>query len=138
MSGGLPVYRKMDNPDWWLMYYPPYKMWMVQTTANKGRDLRYAGLKCDPPCLPERGPKGTWEVRNGGKLQPQAGVDISIASPEEVSAALALIAAEAEALAVSVRDDGPKVCVCACVGVRVRLYIYVCVWGGEERCGGGR
>ena len=110
VSGGMPVYRKMDDPDMWLMYNPTWKKWYVQPTSSKGSESGWANLTCDPPCLPERGPKGTWQVSDGG-FKLQVGVAISMMTPEEVAAALALFAAEAEALAASVIADGRKVCV---------------------------
>ena len=111
VSGGMPVYRKMDDPDMWLMYNPTRKEWWVQQTSSKVTGGGWAYLTCNPPCLPERGPKGMWQVYDGGKFQLQAGVAISMMTPEEVAAALALFAAEAEALAASVVADGRKVCV---------------------------
>ena len=112
----MPVYRKQDDPDKWLMYHPPNNNWNVQPTSHKGTSSCYAYLKCNPPCLPENGTKRTWQVWDGNAHQLQADVDISIATPQEVANAAALIAdaaaliaAAAEALAASVRADGHKV-----------------------------
>ena len=104
MSGGMPVYRKQDDPDKWLMYNPNDKDWYVQPTSHKGTNIGWAFLKCDPPCLPENGTKRTWKVQRGlasDGHQLQADVDISIATPQERADAAALIAAAA-----SVRADG--------------------------------
>ena len=108
MSGGMPVYRKQGDPDKWLMYHPPNNNWNVQPTSHKGTSSAYAYLKCDPPCLPDNGTKRTWQVGGGG-FHLQADVDISIATPQELADAAALLAAAAEALAASVRADGHKV-----------------------------
>ena len=62
MSGGMPVYRKQGDPDTWLIYYPPLNQWCVKNTTHKGIDLKYACLKCNPPCLPENGTKRTWNL----------------------------------------------------------------------------
>ena len=59
------MYRKIDNPDWRLMYYSFRKEWIVQQTSGKGTDNGRAYFKCVPPCLPENGPKGTWQVADG-------------------------------------------------------------------------
>ena len=107
MSGGMPVYRKQDDPDRWLMYHPSSKKWTLQRT--KGKSSGWAYLTCDPPCLPENGTKRTWKVCDGRAHQLQADVDISIATPQELAAAAALIVAAAEAFAASVRADGHKV-----------------------------
>ena len=107
MSGGMPVYRKQGDSDTWLMYYPNDKDWFVQPTSHKGKNGSWAYLKCDPPCLLENGTKRTWKVSDGSTFQLKADVDISIATPQELAAAL--IAAAAEALAASVRADGHKV-----------------------------
>ena len=109
MSGGMPVYRKQGDLDMWLVYYTNDKNWIVQSTSSKGTSSSYAYLTCDPPCLPENGTKRTWKVWDGSAYQLQADVDISIATPQEVVDAAALIAAAAEALAASVRADGHKV-----------------------------
>ena len=110
MSGGMPVYRKQGDPDHWLMYNPNDKDWNVQPTSAKGTSSCWAYLICDPPCLPENGTKRTWKVHDGpGPYNLQAGVDISIATPQEVADAASLNAAAAEALAVSFRADGHKV-----------------------------
>ena len=109
MSGGMPVYRKQGDPDTWLMYNPNYKDWYVQSTSLKGTNSGWAYLTCDPPCLPENGTKRTWQVWDGSAFQLQADVDISIATPQKLADAAALIAAAAEALAASVRADGHKV-----------------------------
>ena len=108
MSGGMPVYRKQNNPDLWLMYAND-KRWSVQPTSYKGTNSACAYLTCDPPCLPENGTKRTWKVWDGSAYQLQADVNISIATPQELADAAALIAAAAEALAASVRADGHKV-----------------------------
>ena len=100
MSGGMPVYRKQGDHDKWLMYHPPNKKWLVQSTKDKDTDLKWAYFKCDPPCLPENGTKRTWQVYDGSIFQLQADVDISIATTQEVAA---------EALAASVIADGHKV-----------------------------
>ena len=105
----MPVYRKQGDPDLWLMYHPNYKDWIVQPTSHNGTNGGWAFLKCDPPCLPENGTKRTWQVVDGNAHQLQADVDISIATPQELADAAALIAAAAEALAASVRADGHKV-----------------------------
>ena len=111
MSGDMPVYRKQGDPDVWLMYNPPSNQWCVRATEHKGTDINYTFIECIPPCLPERGPKGTWQVPDGStcKWDVQAAIDVSIATPQEVVDAAALIAAAAEALAASVRADGHKV-----------------------------
>ena len=116
MSGGMPVYRKQGDSDTWLMYNPNDKDWNVQHTSHKGTSSGCAYLKCDPPCLPENGTKRTWKVWDGNAHQLQADVDISIATPQEladaaalIADAAALIAAAAEALAASVTADGRKV-----------------------------
>ena len=112
MSGGMPVYRKQGDPDKWLMYNPNDKDWYVQPTSDKGTSDCWAYLTCNPPCLPEKGIKHTWQVligENGDVYQLQADVDISIATPQELADAAALIAAAAEAFAASVRTDGHKV-----------------------------
>ena len=109
MSGGMPVYRKQDDPDKWLMYNPKKKHWYVQSTSDKGTSGGWAYLECDPPCLPENGTKRTWKVSDGSDYQLQADVDISIATPQKLTDAAVLIAAAAEALAASVRADGHKV-----------------------------
>ena len=109
MSGGMPVYRKQGDSDKWLMYNPNDKSWIVQPTSAKGTSGGYAYLKCDPPCLPENGNKRTWQVVVGSAFHLQADVEISIATPQEVADAAALIVAAAEALAASVRADGHKV-----------------------------
>ena len=105
----MPVYRKIDNPDWRLMYYSFRKEWIVQQTSGKGTDNGRAYFKCVPPCLPENGPKGTWQVIT----ELQLGVDITTMTMEEVAAAIAL----PEALAASLKAHGRKVCVCVCACV---------------------
>ena len=116
MSGGMPVYRKQDDPDKWLMYNPKKKHWYVQSTSDKGTSGGWAYLKCDPPCLPKNGTKRTWKLWDGSDYHTQTDVDISIATPQEladaaalIADAAALIAAAAEALAASVTADGRKV-----------------------------
>ena len=108
MSGGMPVYRKQGDSHTMLMYITHYNRWCAQKTEHKGN---YTFIECIPPCLPERGPKGTWQVPDGStcKWDVQAAIDVSIATPQEVVDAAALIAAAAEALAASVRADGHKV-----------------------------
>ena len=119
MSGGMPVYRKQGDPDKWLMYYQSNKNWYVQTTSDKGTNCGSAYLNCDPSCLPENGTKRTWQVDDDGStFQLKADVDISIATPQEVAEAAALIAAAAEALAASVRADGHKVKIYTIVGFK--------------------
>ena len=119
MSGGMPVYRKQGDPDRWLMFHPSSKKRTLVRTGNKGTDVCRAFLICDPPCLPENGIKHTWQVligESGDDYHTQTDVDISIATPQEVADAAALIAAATEALAASVRADGHKVETCTVVG----------------------
>ena len=91
MSGGMPVYRKQGDPDCWLMYHPSLKMWTLVHTYKKGTHTVI-------------------------ELSQDVDMDISIATPQELADASALIAAAAEALAVSVRADGHKVRICTDVG----------------------
>ena len=78
VSGEMPIYLKKGDPDMWLMFNSAEKDWNVQSTDIKGTDQSLAYLKCDPPCLPEMGPNGTWKVlTNESTWEPQASMDIS-------------------------------------------------------------
>ena len=111
MSGGMPVYHKQGDSDTWFIYNPSFFSWLVQPMVQKGTNIGYAVLECIFPCLPENGTKRTWQVPDGStcKWDVQAAIDVSIATPQEVVDAAALIAAAAEAFAASVRADGHKV-----------------------------
>ena len=84
MSSGMPVYRKMDDPDMWLMFIATEKAWFLLPTSDKGTNSGDAFLPCNPPCLPERGAKGTWQVRYDARyFEDQRGMDIFIIWDEE-------------------------------------------------------
>ena len=81
----MPVYRKLGDANIWLMYNPIYKNWYVQPTSSKGTNNCHAYFACDPPCLPEKGAKRTWQVADGSVFYVQIGVDVSIVTPQEVA-----------------------------------------------------
>ena len=100
-SGGMPIYRKLDDYDVVLLYSPPAKMWIIQAAKDRGSFLKWAYLRCDPPHLPEKGPKGAWQVDDGSAFCLQDAVAISFPTQAEV--------ASAALLAASIRADGHKV-----------------------------
>ena len=75
----MPVYRKMDDSDIWLIFYPTNptdQKWMVQPTLLKGTDEGFAYVNCDPPSFPENARiKRTWRVMRDWLYQPQSSVD---------------------------------------------------------------
>ena len=106
----MPVYCKLGDPDMWLMYYPPTKTWIVQSTSEKGSNKGIAFLRCiSYSCLPENGPKSKWEVADNDDFQTQAAVKISIATPQQIQQVRDEIAAATAVLAASVAADGHKV-----------------------------
>ena len=101
VSGGMPVYRKLDDYDVHLLYSPASKMWIIQAALDRGTNLKWAYLRCDPPCLPEKALQGSWQIDEGVVFRLQEEVLVSFPTRQEV--------AVAERLAASVRADGRKV-----------------------------
>ncbi len=69
---GLPVFRKRDDKDLWLLFKQRTKSWSIRTTALKYLNAvisqNEAELFCGVPCLPEDGPERNWRV--GAVLTP--------------------------------------------------------------------
>ena len=78
MCGNVTMYVKVRNDDRWLEYKTTTKSWQVKSTTHKGTDSCRAYCSVPAKCLPQECPKSMWRVQDGGKLNLQPTITISV------------------------------------------------------------
>ena len=74
----MPVYAKLGDGDRWLEYNASIKRWECKSTAHKGTDSCRAYCSVPAKCLPQECPTSMWRVQDGGKLNLQPTITISV------------------------------------------------------------
>ena len=95
LSGGMPLYVKVGNPDKWLGYYAPMNQWQMINTAAKGTGNAAACCAGPVGCSPEGCPRGRWHVFDGSEWVLQPAITISVVTLDEVDAHRAQVEEEA-------------------------------------------
>ena len=95
LSGDMPVYVKMGDPDVWLEYRADGKHWQAKSTADKGTDDCMTYCVVPAKCLPEKCPVGQWKIRVNDKFVSLPAIVSSVVTQEEIGAYLAEVKIEA-------------------------------------------
>jgi len=99
ISGGMPVYKKHGANNWLLEYHISNLLWILRSTTINGQaeSACTAKVACAIGLLPDKAPRGAWQVLVNGAHAAQASVVVTIARNEEVAAAVAALKAAGDA-----------------------------------------
>ena len=95
LSGGMPVYVKVDGGNVCLEYRPFANAWQMKLTAGLGTNMCTAACTVPAKCSPQDCPVGKWSAYDASNWGPQPAVTVTVVTQQEVDAYRAEVEREA-------------------------------------------